>query len=75
MQASSSFHTMRDSVKFAVSGVEEILSTKANPSVPALAPLGGASAEWFVRAKSGDAITVTVKHPKAVSGEMTVIAP
>lgn len=75
MQAPTSFHTMRDCVSFEIAGVEEILSTKANPSVAALDPLATTSAEWFVRAKSGDAITVSVKHPKAIGAEMTVIAP
>ena len=71
----SSYHANKDMVKFLVEGNVEILSGDISPKIRSLEPLDTASAEWFVRAKSGDRITVKAVFPKAVNAELTVVAP
>ena len=71
----SSYHANKDMLQFSVEGAAEILSEKQNPQIRDLESLDTASAEWFVRAKSGDEITVKATFPKAVSAVATVVTP
>jgi len=74
-EAASSYHTGIATVQFGISGAQEILNQNTNPSVASLYPMESAAAEWFVRAKSGDVLTVKVTHPKAVDAVAEIIVP
>ena len=69
------YHAIRDMIEFKVTGAAEILSSDISPKIRSLEPLDTASAEWFVRAKAGDQITVKAVFPKAVNAVATVTAP
>ena len=69
------YHAVRDMLTFQVEGAQEVLSENARPAIKSLDPLDTASAEWFVRAKAGDKITVKAVFPKAVNAVTTVVAP
>ena len=75
LYGATGYHATRDAIEFKVEGAKEILNCKGAASVNALDPLETASAEWFVRAQSGDQITVKAVFPKAVSAVATVVAP
>jgi len=74
-ESGSSHHTDRDFVLFQITGCEEILSKDTSPMVSSLYAMENRTVEWFVRAKSGDSLTVKVSHPKAVNATATVVIP
>lgn len=75
LYGASGYHANRDAIYLHVEGAAEVLNSNATPSVNALEPTEIFSAEWFVRAKPGDAITVKAEYPKAVNAVATLIAP
>ena len=75
LHGSTGYHAVRDNIEFKLQGNMEVLSTKGAPSVRGLESLDTASAEWFVRAKSGDEITVKAVFPKAVNAVKTILIP
>lgn len=75
LYGSSGYHAVKEKIRFSVAGAQEILSAETNPEVHSLEPLDCATAEWFVRAKPGDEITVKAAHPKAVNAVTTLITP
>ena len=75
LHGATGYHAVRDNIEFKISGVQEVLSSKGAPAIRGLEPTETASAEWFVRAKAGDEITVKAVFPKAVNAVATVVAP
>lgn len=75
LNGSSGYHAVRDNIEFKLIGAQEVLSSKGAPAVKSLAPLDTTGAEWFVRAKSGDEITVKAVFPKAVNAVKTIVIP
>lgn len=73
LAGATGYHANRDSIEFKLDGAE-ILSNKGAENIAVLESLGTASAEWFVRAKPGDVITLKAVFPKAVNAvvEITV---
>ena len=75
LYGSTGYHAVRDNIEFKVLGAREVLSSKGAPAVKSLEPLDTSSAEWFVRANSGDEITVKAVFPKAVNAVKTIVIP
>lgn len=69
------YHATKDSIEFKLEGACEVLSRKGAAPVKSLDPLGTASAEWFVRAHSGETVTVKAVFPKAVDAVAEVVIP
>ena len=74
LRGSTGYHANRDSICLQVEGADEILSSNKTPSVKSLEMNEIFSAEWFVRAKAGDSITLKAAYPKAVNAVATLIA-
>lgn len=75
LYGAAGYHAKRYAIQLKVEGAKEILSKEVCPTVGSLEPMEIANAEWFVRAQSGDSITVKAEFPKAVNAVATVIAP
>lgn len=75
LHGATGYHASRDRIDFKLEGACEILSCCGAESVNALESLDTAAAEWFIRAKSGDRITVTASFPKAVNAAAEIILP
>ena len=75
LHGATGYHAVRDNIEFKVEGVQQVLSSKGAEAIKSLDPTATAKAEWFVRAKAGDEITVKAVFPKAVNAVKTVIAP
>ena len=69
------YHATRDRIEFKIEGAAEVLNCKGACSIKSLDPTDTAGAEWFVRARSGDRLTVKATFPKAVNAVATVTIP
>ena len=75
LHGATGYHATRDSIEFKVVGATEILNCKGAEPVKSLEPLETANAEWFVRAKPGDCITVKATFTKAANAVEKIIIP
>ena len=75
LYGATGYQAIRDKIQFKIEGAQEVLSSKGAEAVHSLDPLDMANAEWFVRAKPGDQITIKAVFPKAVNAVKTVILP
>ena len=74
LYGASGYHANRDVIRLSVDGAAEILNCNKTPSVGALERNETFAAEWFVRAKAGDTITLKAAYPKAVDAVATLVA-
>ncbi|MBE6958343.1 MAG: hypothetical protein E7447_04245 [Ruminococcaceae bacterium] len=75
LHGATGYHATRDNIDFKLEGAQEILSRSGAESIKALESLDTAGAEWFIRAKSGDKLTVKATFPKAVNAVAEIIVP
>lgn len=69
------YHATKDAIQFQITGAQEVLSRDGAPNVKSLDPLDTASAEWFIRANSGDEIKLKASFPKSVDANVSIIIP
>lgn len=75
LHGATGYHATRDKIEFHIEGAQEILSSNGAGSVNALESLDMANAEWFVRAKPGDVLSVKAVFPKAVNAVTEIVVP
>ena len=75
LYGATGYHAVKDRIEFKISGAKEILSDNGAAPISSLDPTETADAEWFVRAASGEKITVKAVFPKAVDAMAEVIIP
>ena len=73
LYGATGYHGTRDNIDFKLTGTSEILSCCGAESLKGLEPTDTASAEWFVRAKAGDKLTVKATFPKAIDAVAEII--
>jgi predicted deacylase len=74
LYGATGYQAIRDVIRLSIDGAAEILSGNKTPSVASLEPNEVFAAEWFVRAKPGDQITIKASFPKAVNAVATIVA-
>ena len=75
LHGATGYHATRDKIEFHIENADEILNSKGAEYVAALESLDTAGAEWFVRAKPGDVLTVKATFPKAVDAVAQITVP
>jgi hypothetical protein len=75
LHGATGYHATRDKIEFHIENADEILNSKGAEYVAALESLDTAGAEWFVRAKPGDVLTIKATFPKAVDAVAQITVP